>query len=191
MWVHKILVTCFSMTLAAFGLVAASQYVHGPNSTQLVEAVDVVGNRRMSVEDVLSHIKTRPGDEYSEKQVQLDLQALLELNVFDKTETSVIVDAGKRGGVVVIFNLEELPLIANVRFEGLRGVDESEVLEALRENKINLAKDEVYDAFKIHVAVRVIRRYFASRGWPDISVTVRSEVGSRYASIEFLIGDEK
>jgi outer membrane protein assembly factor BamA len=188
---HKRLVTYFSVTLPALAFLATPHNIHAQRPARPVEAVQVECNRRLSAEEILSHVKTQPGDEFSEKQLRLDLQALLEWGVFDKTQTSVSVDTGQRGGVVVTFNLEELPLILEVKFKGLTDVQEAEVLQALRENKVLLAKGEIYDSFKVHAAVVVIRRLFASRGCRNTSITIRSEVGDTYASIEFLIDDKK
>src|SRR3954464_1050804 len=72
-----------------------------PTSQQkLVEDVQVEGNRRQRDEDVLYHIQTRKGDVYNPAQVQRDLQALLNLPFFDKTQTRVsVIDPGPLGGV--------------------------------------------------------------------------------------------
>ncbi len=51
---------------------------------QLVELVDIQGNRRLRDEDLLYYIKTRAGDVYNQAQVKRDLQELLSLNFFDK-----------------------------------------------------------------------------------------------------------
>src|SRR5215210_179418 len=74
----------------------------------LVEDVQVENNRRLRDEDVLYHIQTRKGDVFNPAQVQRDLQALLNLPFFDKTETRVsVVDPGPLGGVVVRFEVKE------------------------------------------------------------------------------------
>jgi outer membrane protein insertion porin family len=183
-----------NLAIASFGIFVLLLV---PNNAQaqypkrLVETLEIQGNRRLRDEDILPHIKTRPGEAYSDEQVQRDLQSIIELGVFDATQTKVTIEAGVRGGVVVIFEVDELPLILSVTFKGLRGVEEPEVIQALHENKINLVKDGVYNPAKIRVAMRVIREFLASRGWLDAAITVREEIGGTYASIEFLIGDEK
>ena len=68
--------------------------VQAQRSKRLVEAVEVVGNRRLSAKDILSHIKTRPGEPFSAKQSKLDLQELLALGVFDKMQTRVTMESG-------------------------------------------------------------------------------------------------
>nr|MCU0238936.1 hypothetical protein [Pyrinomonadaceae bacterium] len=66
---------------------------------QLVELVDIQGNRRLRDDDLLYYIKTRPGDVFSQQQIERDMKELLSLNFFDKTATRVSVEDGVRGGV--------------------------------------------------------------------------------------------
>ena len=51
--------------------------------------------------------------------VQRDYQTLLSLTFFDKTKTSVLTETGPRGGVNVIFEVTELPIIRDLTFDGL------------------------------------------------------------------------
>src|SRR5215217_8200148 len=87
---------------------------------QLVESVDIQGNRRLKDEDLLYYIKTRTGDVYDPAALERDLKELLSLNFFDKTATRVLTTAGARGGVNVIFEVRELPIVRDLQFTGLK-----------------------------------------------------------------------
>src|ERR1700694_5524412 len=89
---------------------------------RLVENVDVINNRRLRKDDILYYIQTRPGDTYSEAQVQRDLQTILGLGFFDKVATKVSTEIGPRGGINVIFEVKELPILRDLQFEGLHSV---------------------------------------------------------------------
>jgi outer membrane protein assembly factor BamA len=180
--------------LIAFGSVVPTLWrAQAQHSKPLVEAVEVVGNRRLTEKEILSNVASRPGEPFSEKQCQRDLQELHALDVFDNTQTRVLIEQGVRGGVVVIFEVVELPLLLEVKFQGLTGIEESEIIEALREKNINLVKDAVYDVAKVRAARDVIKELLGSRGWPNAIITVRQEIGdnSTYVSIEFAISYEQ
>src|ERR1700749_2234079 len=83
----------------------------------LVEDVQVDGNRRLRDEDILYHIQTRAGDVYNEAQIQRDYQALLNLPFFDKTKVRLSTTDGPHGGKIVIFTVEELPVIRELTFK--------------------------------------------------------------------------
>lgn len=102
-------------------------------SQRLVESVDVLNNRRLRKDDILYYVQTRPGDPFNQQQVERDLQAILALGFFDKTATRVYTEEGARGGVNVVFEVKELPIIRDLQFEGLKSVAESDVLKTFRE----------------------------------------------------------
>ena len=153
-------------------------------SKQLVEKVLIVGHRRLSTEEILAHIKTRPGEAFSVEMANSDLQQLFKLGVFDKLVTRAITEPGVRGGVIVTFEVEELPLLREVKFKGLGGVEETEILQVLRDREIHLEQDAVYDRGKVEAVKPILERLLTSRGWPNAVVTVRSAIGGTYASVE-------
>jgi len=148
-----------------------------PQSTpqQLVESVDITGNRRLRKDDILYYIQTRPGDVYSVDQIQRDYQTLLSLSFFDKVKTRVFTEPAPRGGVAVIFEVVELPIIRDLSFEGLKSVPESDVLKAFRERRVGVSKESVYDPVKVRNAMRVIKELLAAGGHPNATVTERTE----------------
>ncbi len=141
----------------------------------LVESVDIQGNRRLRDDDLLYYIKTRPGDVFNQAQIENDLQQLLSLNFFDKVETRVFTEPGVRGGVDVIFEVRELPIIRDLQFEGLKAVPESDVLKAFREQRVGISKESVYNPVNAQKGIRVIRELLASKGYPNAKVTVKDE----------------
>ena len=117
-------------------LLTSASPVQAQQSPRLVESIDITGNRRLRKEDILYWVQTRPGDPYNAAQIERDLQAILTLGFFDKTSTRVLIEDGPRGGVNVIFEVKELPIIRDLQFEGLHSVSESDVLKAFREKRV-------------------------------------------------------
>lgn len=142
---------------------------------QLVESVDIQGNRRLRDDDLLYYIKTRAGDVYDPAALERDLQELLSLNFFDKAATRVFTEQGVRGGVNVIFEVREWPIIRDLQFEGLKAVQESDVLKAFREQRAGISKEAIYDPVKARAATRVLRELLAQKGYPNAKVEIREE----------------
>lgn len=145
------------------------------SNQQLVETVDIQGNRRLRDDDLLYYIKTRAGDVYDPAALERDLKELLSLNFFDKTATRVLTNEGVRGGVDVIFEVRELPIIRDLQFTGLKAVQESDVLKAFREQRVGISKEAVYDPVKARNANRILRELLASKGFPNAKVEVKEE----------------
>ena len=155
---------------------------------RLVESVDITGNRRLRKDDILYYVQTRPGDPYNEQQIQRDLQAILNLGFFDKTSTRVLTEDGARGGVNVIFEVKELPIIRDLQFEGLKSVPESDVLKAFREKRVGVSKESIYDPVKARNAIRVLKELLAARGHPNATIEERrDEVSATSTAVTFVI----
>ncbi len=153
---------------------------------QLVEAVDIQGNRRLRDDDLLFYIETRAGNVYDPRKLERDLQAILALNFFDKTATRVLTEPGARGGVNVIFEVKELPIIRDLQFQGLKSVPESDVLKQFRENRVGISKESIYDPVKARNAVRILKELLSSKGHPNAKINVlEEEVSATSVAITF------
>src|SRR5688572_27873448 len=171
---------------AAAGHVKAQQ----TQPQRLVESVDIIGNRRLRKDDILYYIQTRAGDPYNEAQIQRDYQTLLSLPFYDKTVSRVFTENGPRGGVNVIFEVKELPIIRDMAFEGLKSVQESDVLKAFRERRVGVAKENVYDPVKVRNAMRVIKEMLSASGYPNATVEEETEeVSATSLAITFRIDE--
>jgi outer membrane protein assembly factor BamA len=178
-----------TLILSAVLAIVAVGAIQAQQTAALVEDVQVIGYRRLTKEDILKHVKTKPGEPYSEELIKRDFDAVLHLGWFDKTKSRVIREDRKRGGVVVVFEVAEIPLVLDVTFEGLGDdVKAAELVEAFRQQNIKVARDCVYELVEIRKAIRTIKEIFASRGWPDYGITVRQEhTSASYTSITFVV----
>jgi outer membrane protein insertion porin family len=175
------------------GIVLLTSMISAPRlvsaqTQRLVESVDITGNRRLRKDDVLYYVQTRPGDPYNEQQIQRDLQAILALGFFDKTKTRVLTEEGARGGINVIFEVRELPIIRDLQFEGLKSVPESDVLKAFRERRVGVSKESIYDPVKVQNAIRVLKELLAAHGHPNATVEKQlEEVSNTSTALTFVI----
>lgn len=142
---------------------------------QVIESVDIQGNRRLRDDDLIYYIKSRPGDVYDPVALERDLRELLSLNFFDKTATRVLTTPGVRGGVNVIFEVREWPIIRDLVFTGMKAVTESDVLKAFREQRAGISKEAIYDPVKARSATRILRELLASKGYPNAKVNIKEE----------------
>jgi outer membrane protein insertion porin family len=158
--------------------------------SKLVENIDIQGNRRLTDQELLRHIKTRVGEQFNEKKMQNDLESLLKLGFFNELETRVFTEVGRRGGVNVIFEVMELPLIVEINFNGLRYVTDKEIQAELQEQKIEIGIGTPYDLVKIKKARQRIIEYFNKRGFVDAKVEVIEEdVTATTLKVSFMIDE--
>jgi outer membrane protein insertion porin family len=158
---------------------------------RIIETLDIQGNRRLTDEEILKHIKTCSGERIDEKQLQADLQSLLKLNAFDATDTRILTEEGMRGGVNVIFEVRELPIIVEIKFDGLKYATKEELLSELREHKAEIVVDSPYQPEKMNKAQQIIKNYLVkNRGLTEAKVTSwEEEVTAMKLIISFVVDE--
>lgn len=142
---------------------------------RLIEDVDTMGNRIFSKDEILSWISIRPGDSFSVEKVKRDFDSVLSTGHFDKLYTRVFTEEATRGGVRVVFELRELPLIFEVKFVGLNDSEQAPIEEALRERKMNLRPGAPFDAVQGKMAGNIIKHFLESKRLHDITVELLVE----------------
>ncbi len=94
-----------------------------------IEEVEISGNRRISETAVLSRIKVRAEEPFSQKAINADLKRLHEWGPFSSIEIDV--QPTSAGKVKVVFQLEEKPIIRKIIFEGNREFSDKDLQEEI------------------------------------------------------------
>src|SRR2546423_2437504 len=187
---HSYRVVWFAVltVVIAIGSLFLGARARGQTQQRLVEEVDITGNRRLRKDDILYYVQTRPGDTYNPAQVERDLQAILALGFFDKVGTRVYTEDAPRGGVRVIFEVKELPIIRDIQFQGLHSVSESDVLKTFRERRVGVSKEAIYDPVKVRAAIRVMKEMLAAKGHPNAVIAEgKEQVSTTSVAITFQV----
>ena len=94
--------------------------VQGEQAPQglIVEAIRIEGNVSLDVDTVKFYLSTREGAPFDWTTAQLDFRALLNSDFFDNLKMRW--EPGTSGGVVIILEVEERPLLRQIRIRGLR-----------------------------------------------------------------------
>jgi outer membrane protein insertion porin family len=133
-----------------------------------VEQVLIRGNRRIPESTVKIWIGTREGDPYNPIQLDRDVRALYAQGHFE--DVKVYAEEGTRGGKIITFEVKERPLLLDIKYEGLKSVQQSTVLEEFRKRSVGLSKESQYDAVKAKRAAAVIKELLANEGRPEATV---------------------
>ena len=189
---HRALWLAVLSAFVGTAILFAAEPARAQQPQRRVEDVQIRGNRRLRQEDILYYVQTRQGDAFNPAQVERDLQAILALGFFDKTHTRVLTEDGGGGGVIVIFEVRELPIIRDLQFQGLHSVTESDALKAFREKRVGVSKEAIYDPVKIKNATRILKELLAAKGHPNSVIEGRREdVSQTSVAVIFLVDEGK
>jgi outer membrane protein assembly factor BamA len=159
--------------------------VHLPRTAcqgRRIGRIRVLGNRRVSDEDVLASVRQRAGRICSDAGVAEDAHALWDLGFFD----DIVVEAdATEERVDLSFRLRERPAIGDVRYEGNNHVSTSDIDEVidLREGSI-LSRPAITRQVTRMRDLYAEKGYFLARITPRLVRTENNEVDVVFDIIE-------
>ncbi|MGA9769065.1 MAG: outer membrane protein assembly factor BamA [Blastocatellia bacterium] len=139
-----------------------------PSQNVTVEQVAIRGNRRIPESTIKIWIGTRESDPYNPAQLDRDVRALYAQGHFE--DVKVYAEEGARGGKIITFEVRERPLLLDIKYEGLKSVQQSTLLEEFRKRSVGLSKESQYDPVKVRRAAVVIKEMLANEGRPEAKV---------------------
>jgi outer membrane protein insertion porin family len=142
-----------------------------PQSSQGVETLcqpQVIGNRRIPKESVLSRLFSRQNNLYDPLVVERDFNSLWNTGYFEDVQIERV-DTPKC--VQLVIYVREKPTIREINYTGLNAVTQSDVLDRFKKAKVPLSVESQYDATKIARAVVVLKDLLAEHGHQFSTVT--------------------
>lgn len=145
----------FLVSFVIFMLISAS--VLAAEGFQIITALELEGNQRISSEDILAVIETEIGSPLDEEILKADLQRIYDLGYFQDVSVSFEVYLG---GLKAIFEVVEYPVIKDIIIEGVQSYSEEEILSLL-----GIEKGELLNHNKILEGRREIERVYQEAGY--------------------------
>ena len=132
-------------------------------SEQALTIEDIVweGLRRIPRDTMNARILSKRGDRYDPEALQRDFQAVWNTNFFEDVRMEV--EDGETGKIVY-FVVQERPLIRRISYDGVTSAQESEILEAFRQQRVGLTVEMQYDPTRVRHAELVLKRLLSERG---------------------------
>jgi outer membrane protein insertion porin family len=133
-----------------------------PAAGQVIEGVDFRGQRRVPLDTLRALIATKKGDIYNEEDLHRDFMSLWNSGRFDDIRLET--ETGPGGGLIVRFVLTERRVVRSIKYENVKSLTVSEILDRFKERKVGLSVESQYDPNKVQRAAVVIKEYLAERG---------------------------
>jgi outer membrane protein insertion porin family len=137
--------------------------------TDIVDAIEFRGSRRIPADTLRATIFTKKGDVYNEQALHRDFMTLWNQGRFD--DIRVERERIETGGWLIRFIVVERPTIRTLEFEGIKTVTTSDILERLRDRRVGLSVESQFDPNRLQRAVVVLQELLAERGRQFATVT--------------------
>lgn len=152
-------ISALALCLLALGA-AGSDDPYG----RLVTEVRIQGNESIAEPRIRAKILTRPGRPLDPDVVDSDFRTLKNTQWFSHVRATFL-DDPERGGIVLIYKVEEMPVIESVEYRGRSAISESKL-----EESTGLKAGARADSIRTRSAVSQIRRLYEEKGYLQAEV---------------------
>jgi len=130
----------------------------------VVQRIEFVGNRRIRSDTLKAKIFTREGDVYNEETLRRDFQALWNTQYFEDIKLEVEDSPDRPNAKIIVFNVQERPVIRRIEYKGIKSVSESDILERFKDRKVGLSMESQFDPTRIKKAEVVLKELLGEHG---------------------------
>jgi outer membrane protein insertion porin family len=142
---------------------------------EFIQRIEWKGLRRIRRDTVNARIFTRENDPYNEETLRRDFQALWNTQFFEDVKLQVEDSADKPGGKIITWEVKERPVIRRIRYDGIKSISESDILDRFKEKKVGLTVESQFDPTRIKKAEVVLKELLGEHGRQFATVTPQYE----------------
>jgi outer membrane protein insertion porin family len=122
-----------------------------------IASIDVIGNRRVARDDVLSYLREKPGQQFRQENLTSDVRALWDSGFFEDIQVDLTT---KDRGAALRFIVRERPNIKEVAYQGNDEIDADKLNEA-----IEVKPNTILSLPAVRRSVQKIKDAYAEKGY--------------------------
>ncbi|TAN24582.1 MAG: outer membrane protein assembly factor BamA [Acidobacteria bacterium] len=147
---------------------AASQVQITAQYPNTIFSIECHGNHRIPCQTIQARMGTKPGSVYDPVQINRDFNSVWNLGAFDNVTFSI---QRTPKGIILDVTVTEKPLVRDIKYEGLKSITDSDILDRYQARGVHLERDAPYDPTTVKHAVVAIKELLAEHGRQFASVT--------------------
>jgi outer membrane protein insertion porin family len=127
----------------------------------VIDSIVFRGARRVPQDTLRALIVTKKGDKYDEEQLHRDFMVLWNTGRFDDLRMD---KEATPTGWIITFTVTERRVIRSIKYDGMKSITVSEILDRFKERKVGLSTESQYDPNRVQRGKVVLQEYLAERG---------------------------
>lgn len=163
----------------AFLLISCTAFAGDEDAAKITD-IQIKGNKKIETETVRSRMEEKVGDVFSPSRIRADIETIYKMGYFDDVQVEA---EGYAGGLRLIFNVVERPIIRSFTFEGNKEYDESKLRE-----KITLTAYSVYNPALVSENADRLKLFYQDEGYYNAEVLpIINEVSKNEVKVVFKV----
>ncbi|MBK5295202.1 MAG: outer membrane protein assembly factor BamA [Acidobacteriia bacterium] len=127
----------------------------------IIESIEFRGARRVPQDTLRALIFSKKGDRIDPAMLHRDFISLWNTGRFD--DITLEREPG-RTGWVMRFRVTERRVVRSIKYEGMKSITVSEILDRFKERRVGLSVEQQYDPHRVQRAALILKEYLAERG---------------------------
>jgi outer membrane protein insertion porin family len=156
--------------------------IGGPANSPPIAGIRVIGNKLIKTREVLASVNSRTGRAFDPDRLQADVRRLMSTKQFRDVRTYT---QSTPNGIVVTYEVFELPTIKFIEFIGNRAISDRNLLK-----QAGLEKGKPLDVYDVNEAVRKIEAHYQSKGLSRTQVAVLEGNSPDDNGVRFAISED-
>jgi outer membrane protein insertion porin family len=141
--------------LASVWLLAVPAGAQGPR----IEDIRWEGLRRIPRDTMNARIISKKGDPYNPNALRRDFRAVWNTNFFETVRLEVDDGEDNPTDKILYFIVQERPLIRRIDYDGVKSLQQSDILEGFRLSRVGLSVEMQYDPTRVRRAEVVLTQH--------------------------------
>jgi len=175
----------FARSVVAFFTIIAflSTSICSSQDNRIIITLRVKGNKAISEATILSKIKSKPGQIFSQDILNDDLKRLYALGYF--TDVAMDVEDYKEGVMVTVI-VEEKPIVEDIVFEGNKKIN----ARALKK-KMQITSGEMLNYSKLSQDINELKNFYRDKGFQNIAIDyhINLDKDANVATIKIIVNE--
>jgi outer membrane protein insertion porin family len=150
----------------------------------IVRAIEVEGGQRIEPDVIFLRIRTREGARVDRKTIREDIHTIMETGYFRQVSVEAL---PVPGGVKIVYHIEERPMIREVRYEGVKELEEDDLIEV-----VTIQPNTFLNIGALKENVEKIRKLYANEGYFRADVEYEAEpYGNNQVNVVFKVKENE
>ncbi|MBI4405075.1 MAG: outer membrane protein assembly factor BamA [Deltaproteobacteria bacterium] len=146
-----------------------------------IVSIDIQGNKKIEKAAILLKVHSKSGMPLNKDVLREDIRSIFSMGYFDEVE---VAQEEVPGGVRIVFEVKEKPIIARIEYQGLDAIDKDDLKDI-----IQVKEYEVLDINKLHQSVEKLTAKYEEKGHylADVRFEVIPDISRNEATVIFHI----
>lgn len=124
---------------------------------RVVREVEVINNKVVSSQSILSKLQTKRGSKYSPVVLSDDIKRLYATGLFRDVSADIVEE---EAGIKVVFNVSEKPVLEKIIFSGNRKLKTKKLFSLMK-----IKKGEIFDQVKLKEDLDELKDFYEKKGY--------------------------